>query len=152
MDYFTKTSGGGQNAFLDIHAMGGPDRTERYVDPSFYSGLMWQERVEQIITEHSALGTDQPLFMYYAFQNPHGANLQVPEEYMAFAPCEAMRDEARQIYCGMVRLVEECVGKTHAMMTELDEDFVMIFFADNVREQLLSAEPTAENQFPANLC
>jgi hypothetical protein len=137
LNYYTTRSGGGgggRRALLqggggifDIHAMGEPDRTERYVDSDFYSGIMWQERAEQIITEHAALGTDQPLFMYYAFQNPHGANLQVPEEYMAAAPCAGMTDEARQIYCGMVRLVNENVEKTHGMMRSMiSEDFVMI--------------------------
>eukprot|EP01052_Picozoa_sp_SAG31_P044719 SAG31_NODE_7898_length_1570_cov_1.360299_3_plen_231_part_00 len=135
LNYYTKRTGGGGGSGRRLLMRGGQgifDRTERYTNPEFYSGFMWQERVEQIITEHAALGIAQPLFMYYAFQNPHGTNLQVPEEYMAAAPCVGMSDEARQIYCGMVRLVDENVEKTHSLMSSLiSEDFVLVFFADN---------------------
>ena len=27
--------------------------------------------------------------------------------------CEAVPDETRKIYCGMMRLIDECVQKTH---------------------------------------
>eukprot|EP01048_Picozoa_sp_COSAG05_P023038 COSAG05_NODE_4832_length_1356_cov_0.990453_1_plen_184_part_00 len=134
MNYYTKTSGGG-NGFLDIHAMGGPDRDERYVDPDFYSGYLWQERAEQIITEHAEQGTDQPLFLYYAFQNPHASHLMVPEEYELLEPCNSMRGSmalnTRRIYCGMVRVINDCVEKTHEMMRQMiDPNFLMVFFAD----------------------
>jgi hypothetical protein len=72
MTYYTKLGWDSEEPFLDIHANGVPDRTERHVDPSLYSGRLWQERAEQVIAEHAALGTDQPLFLYYAMQNPHG--------------------------------------------------------------------------------
>lgn len=131
MNYFTKR-GGGQNGFLDIHDMGGPDRDERHVDPSFYSGFLWQERTEQIIREHAELGTDQPLFMYYAMQNPHGAQLLVPDEYRAMQPCASMADDSRQIICGMVSLVNENMQKTHTLMRDmLDPNYILILMADN---------------------
>ena len=45
MDYFSKIAAGpdvGDNLFLDIHAMGEPDRSARYVDGGFYAAAIWQ--------------------------------------------------------------------------------------------------------------
>ena len=59
MGYYSKLGWDSEGDFLDIHENGAPDREPRHVDPGLYSGLLWQERAEQVISEHSALGTDQ---------------------------------------------------------------------------------------------
>ena len=135
MDYWSKVASApdvGDNLFLDIHAMGAPDRTPRHLSQDFYSGALWQERAEQIITEHAEQRPEgQPLFLYYAMQSPHSP-MQVPQQYLALQPCAQVLDTNRQIMCGMVHFVDECVKKTTQLMaTLLDPDLLLIFMSDN---------------------
>lgn len=143
MDYYSKVASApdvGDNLFFDIHAMGEPDRTPAHIDGDYYSGDLWQLRAEQIITEHAALGTDQPLFLYYAMQTPHDP-MQVPESYTALAPCDSMTDTNRTIYCGMVHFIDESCRRTHFLFEELlgggsndendDGNLLFVFQSDN---------------------
>eukprot|EP01051_Picozoa_sp_SAG22_P023921 SAG22_NODE_6392_length_862_cov_1.469201_1_plen_229_part_00 len=134
MDYYTKIAAGpdvGDNLFLDVHAMGAPDRTPEYLDENFYAATIWEDRIEQVIAEHAALGTDQPLFAYYAMQSPHDP-MQVPDEYRAAAPCDAVPDTNRQIFCGMVRFIDQSVARVHTLMAEaISPDFLFVFMSDN---------------------
>jgi arylsulfatase A len=128
MDYYSKSVGGPRNSHFDVHEMGAPDRDERHMSPEFWSGFIWQERAESIVHEHASTGVDAPLFLYYALQTPHSP-MQVPDAYTQEAPCAAMSDEDRRIFCGMVRFVDECAEKTHSLMREelAGDDLVFIF-------------------------
>eukprot|EP01047_Picozoa_sp_COSAG01_P062195 COSAG01_NODE_7875_length_3019_cov_5.998627_3_plen_68_part_00 len=58
----------------------------------------------------------------------------VPAQYTASQPCAGMPNEARRTYCGMVRLVDECVETSLTQMLEMiDPGTMFVLMADNVR-------------------
>ncbi|KAA0186808.1 hypothetical protein HAZT_HAZT002133 [Hyalella azteca] len=71
-----------------------------------------------------------PLFLYAAFQNPHGP-LQVPRRFLELYPHEA--NPKRRIILGMVSALDHAVGSVVAALEETGhfQNSIIVFSSDN---------------------
>jgi arylsulfatase B/arylsulfatase I/J len=93
-----------------------------------YSTHLFTEEAENIIEQHAASKTKQPLFLYLAFQAVHAPN-QVPAEYLN--PYKGIKQ--RRILAGMVSCLDEAVGNiTRTLQAHgLWNNTILVFSTDN---------------------
>lgn len=99
-----------------------------------YSTHLYTEKAIQHIK--AAATTDNPMFLYLAYQAPHSP-LQVPEEYQRDFTDIANHD--RRIYAGMMKALDEAVKNvTNALKSyNLWNNTIFIFSSDNGAEPAL---------------
>ena len=92
-----------------------------------YSTTLYRDEALRIISTHDP---KHPLFMYLAFQAPHGP-LQVPREW--FKHNSGITDRKRRYIAGMVTALDSAVGElvTNLKSRGLWENTVLVFTTDN---------------------
>ncbi len=117
-DYFTHHREGE----LDWHR-----NTETCRDEGYSTDLIGREAA-QFITESP---TDEPFFLYVAFNAPH-LPLQAKEEDIA-KYADRVEDPKRRIYAAMVDSMDQAIGQILAAIDEKEiaENTFMLFFSDN---------------------
>lgn len=93
-----------------------------------YSAHLFSARAASIIGQLA--GSDQPMFLYLAFQSVHSP-LQVPEKYEE--PFRHIKNRARRTFSGMVMAMDEAIGKVTAALEEagMAENTLIVFTSDN---------------------
>ncbi len=117
-DYFTHLREGG----LDWH------RDDRALREEGYSTDLIAREAVRLITEQPA---GQPLFLYVAFNAPHGP-FQAPDRYTALY-ADMPGESRRRIYAGMVTAMDEGIGRIVEALEKkgLRENTLIVFSSDN---------------------
>jgi arylsulfatase I/J len=94
------------------------------------TSTLWDQHAVRFIREHAA--EHRPSFVYYALQDPH-APLQAPDEYTYSAPCSHISDESRQIYCGMLKAIDNSVFEIMSAIESVraNDSTIVCFSGDN---------------------
>lgn len=73
---------------------------------------------------------DEPFFLYLAYNAPHSP-IQAPERYKDSFP--HIKDKKRQVYAGMVKAVDDGVGRVLDTLDqlELSDNTIVFFLSDN---------------------
>ena len=90
-----------------------------------FSTLLYGHEAVKIVREHTL---PQPLFVYLPFQVTHSP-YQLPPGY----PVDREVDPARQVFNGMVRIMDDAVGNVTAALAAktMTADTLILFSADN---------------------
>jgi len=134
-DYWTHSSGiGGPGdcsagtCFLDMHDNLELDTTQN----GTYATFRFSDKVDAALEKHQKQSADKPFFLYYAMQNVHGP-LESPSEWLSKAPCNSIKNKARQIFCAQALMADEAFGKMAKKIDSLfpGDDVVHIVSGDN---------------------
>ncbi|XP_055958305.1 arylsulfatase B [Patella vulgata] len=100
--------------------------------PQHMKQFFFADRAQQIIRKHDK---EKPLFMYLAFQNPHGP-VEVPKKYSDMYP--HVMNLGRKILSGMVSILDEAIGNiTQTLIDEgMYNDTLILLTADNGAEPI----------------
>jgi len=95
-------------------------------EPGYYSTFAFGERAREFIAGER----EEPWFLYLTFYNQH-APLQAPAEYKA--PFDSIPSEKRRTYAGMMRTLDEEVGRILDTLraTGQFENTLIFFISDN---------------------
>ena len=117
VDYWTHIWDGG----LDWH------RDEESIEEDGYTTALIGAEAERVVRERDR---SKPLFLYVAFNAPHGP-LQVPDE--ALAAYEAIPNSNRRTYAAMVSEMDRAVGGILAALASegLTNDTLIVWCSDN---------------------
>lgn len=102
----------------------------RWRDSGKYSTTLFTERAQEIIRNRR-----KPLFLYVAYQAPHGSGgidpLQAPARNVMKFPY--IGEEKRTLFAGMVDTVDQSVGKVFETLQEVGmlDNTVVLFSSDN---------------------
>ncbi|KAK6175123.1 hypothetical protein SNE40_013647 [Patella caerulea] len=123
-DYYTHKAG----EFFDLH----DDERAAVEYIGQYSAFFFADRAQQIIRKHDQ---QKPLFMYLAFQNPHGP-VEVPKKYSDMYP--HVMNQGRKILSGMVSILDEAIGNiTQTLIDQgMYNDTLILLTADNGAEPI----------------
>ena len=93
-----------------------------------YGGYTFVDEATRVITTHAAKKTDQPLFMFIAFQNNHPP-LEVPKSYVDQYATKALQLTIN----GMTTFLDESVGNVTAALksTGMWNTTLLVYSADN---------------------
>jgi arylsulfatase A-like enzyme len=93
----------------------------------YFSTFAYGERARDFIARHK----DNPWFMYLAFYNQHAPVIKAPPGYAEAFP--EINDPKRRIFAGMMKALDEEVGKTLEMLRELglEENTLIFLISDN---------------------
>ncbi|XP_018021604.1 arylsulfatase B [Hyalella azteca] len=92
-----------------------------------YSTFEFVKKIKSLLRSRDP---KDPLFLYAAFQNPHGP-LQVPRRFLELYPHEA--NPKRRIILGMVSALDHAVGSVVAALEETGhfQNSIIVFSSDN---------------------
>ncbi|KAL1481440.1 hypothetical protein MTO96_034463 [Rhipicephalus appendiculatus] len=102
----------------------------RWKDSGKYSTTLFTERAQEIIRNRR-----KPLFLYVAYQAPHGSGgidpLQAPARNVMKFPY--IGEEKRTLFAGMIDTVDESVGRVFETLQEAGmlDNSVVLFSSDN---------------------
>ena len=97
-----------------------------------YSTEIYTNRTLDILSRHTeAYGDSRPLFVYLAYQTPHGPFEAPPQQYMKQAVKSGKK--ARRTYSGMVSAMDYGVGEIVGRLEELEmlDNTLLVFTSDN---------------------
>ncbi|CAF0746120.1 unnamed protein product [Brachionus calyciflorus] len=110
------------------------DQTKDYLEPILdknqtYSSFAFNDRIMNILDKHDA---NDPLFLFYAAQNPHSdSEFNVPEKYENLY--SHITNKNRRKILGMVTLLDEAIFNLTRKLEEknLINDTLIVFTSDN---------------------
>eukprot|EP00730_Choanoeca_flexa_P012448 TRINITY_DN4284_c0_g1_i1.p1 TRINITY_DN4284_c0_g1~~TRINITY_DN4284_c0_g1_i1.p1 ORF type:complete len:569 (+),score=147.90 TRINITY_DN4284_c0_g1_i1:3-1709(+) len=127
-DYFQHTTSGAYDMHRDASPNCGPGCSQPAFDlKGTYSTTAFTDQAVKIINNHS---TEQPLFLYLAYQAVH-APAQVPPQYEE--PYAFITDSQRRTFAGMLACLDEGIGNVTAALEAqgMLDDTLIVFTTDN---------------------
>eukprot|EP00811_Abedinium_folium_P025346 NODE_3612_length_2011_cov_2.670913.p1 GENE.NODE_3612_length_2011_cov_2.670913~~NODE_3612_length_2011_cov_2.670913.p1 ORF type:complete len:640 (+),score=150.41 NODE_3612_length_2011_cov_2.670913:148-1920(+) len=100
-------------------------------DHGILSAKLFARKALATISHHAREFKAQPLFLYFAIQNPHAP--LVESEYMNTTACRDVPNEDRQIFCGLARSADEGIGDVMSSLAKHfpDDDVAVMIAGDN---------------------
>ena len=82
MDFLAKT----QDGYLDLYYDSQRVTDEEELSEDSRTGYLYATYADSFVRNHAASGTGQPVFLYWAFQDPH-TPLSSPDYFLESEPC-----------------------------------------------------------------